>query len=224
MIDQTGRARLADFGLLTIISDPTSSFSSSSYTQRGTARWMSPELISPDRFGLQDSRPTKASDCYALGMVIYETISGHLPFHEDADLVVFVKVSEGKHPPRRVGFMNGLWGMLELCWEYQPNDRPNIEDVLQYLETGIDGEVDQGGEWDSGSDCSGMFFTTPSATFRVLSLFRLIVSLVVSARNQRVPATTPAQINPHPPVTIPLRPVPPPVPIITSTMTLPPAL
>ena len=60
---------------------------------------MSPELIDPQRFGLENSRPTKSSDCYALGMVIYETISGHLPFHKDADMTVFVKVLNGKRPP-----------------------------------------------------------------------------------------------------------------------------
>ena len=41
---------------------------------------MSPELIAPVEFGLTNSRPTTASDCYAFGMVVYETISGHVPF------------------------------------------------------------------------------------------------------------------------------------------------
>jgi len=82
LIDQTGHARIADFGLLTFVSNPTNLFSSSSYTQGGTARWMSPELIAPERFGFKISRPTRASDCYALGMVIYETVSGKLPFHK----------------------------------------------------------------------------------------------------------------------------------------------
>ena len=31
---------------------------------------MSPELLDPDRFGANG--PTRESDCYALGMVIYE--------------------------------------------------------------------------------------------------------------------------------------------------------
>ena len=36
---------------------------------------MSPELIDPKRFGIPPSegdKPTRQSDCYALGMVIYE--------------------------------------------------------------------------------------------------------------------------------------------------------
>jgi len=36
---------------------------------------MSPELLDPERLGMPESegnRPTRQSDCYALGMVIYE--------------------------------------------------------------------------------------------------------------------------------------------------------
>jgi len=165
LIDQAGHARLADFGLLTIISNPVNLLSSSSCMQGGTARWMGPELIAPERFGFEKSRPTKASDCYALGMVIYETISGKLPFHEHTDLTVFLKVVEGERPPRAVGFTDDLWGTLKLCWAPQPYTRPNIEDVLQCLERvlnsseppspGTDQEAEDGDDWDSTSDSSG---------------------------------------------------------------------
>lgn len=60
---------------------------------------MSPELIAPDKFGLESSHPTESSDCYALGMVVYETISGNLPFYKYTDLAVFVKVLGGERPP-----------------------------------------------------------------------------------------------------------------------------
>jgi hypothetical protein len=33
---------------------------------------MSPEQLYPELFGFNDSRPTKGSDCYMFGMVIYE--------------------------------------------------------------------------------------------------------------------------------------------------------
>ena len=94
---------------------------------------MGPELIDPQRFGADNSRPTKYSDCYALGMVIYETISGHLPFHQYVDLTVFVKVLGGERPTRGVGFAESVWKMLTLCWAPQPNRRPSIQDVLQCL-------------------------------------------------------------------------------------------
>ena len=37
----------------------------------GTYRWMSPELLDPEGYN-SDGRSTRESDCYALGMVIYE--------------------------------------------------------------------------------------------------------------------------------------------------------
>ena len=134
LVDQTCHARLADFGLLTVISDPANILPSSSYAPGGTARWMSPERISPEDFGCKTSRPSISSDCYSLGMVIYEIISGNVPFHKDIDFAVFVKVLRGARPPREEGFPNNLWNMMERCWMPPPSDRPSVGDVLQCLE------------------------------------------------------------------------------------------
>ena len=95
---------------------------------------MSPELIVPEKFGFEKSRPAESSDCYALGMVIYETVSGKVPFHECMDTAASVKVIQGERPTRGEAFSDDLWKMLELCWAFQPDDRPNIFDVLQGLQ------------------------------------------------------------------------------------------
>jgi hypothetical protein len=139
LIDETGHACLADFGLLAIISDDTSHESSDSLTLGGTVRWMSPELLCPEDFGLQDSRRTEHSDCYALGMVIYEVLSGQVPFSPHQNYSVVVRVLKGRRPRRPQGaerkwFANGVWEVLERCWTPKPNDRPRIGDVLQSLE------------------------------------------------------------------------------------------
>ena len=95
-------------------------------------------------------------------MVIYETISGNLPFHEHADLAVVVKVLGGERPPRGAWFVGSLWKLLEQCWASQPNNRPSIEDVLLRLEMvpslsephspGVDDETEEDGDdWDSAS-------------------------------------------------------------------------
>ena len=139
LIDDDGHARLADFGLLTIISDPMNFTASSSLVSGGTTRWMSPELLHPDQFGLEDSRPTKESDCYALGMVIYEVLSGQAPFMPLKNFIVMRKVTEGERPARPGGakgawFTDDLWGVMNLCWEAQPANRPNIAAVLECLD------------------------------------------------------------------------------------------
>ncbi|KAF9780764.1 kinase-like domain-containing protein [Thelephora terrestris] len=139
LVDRDGRACLADFGLLTIASDATNTPSSNSFLEGGTCRWMGPELFNPEKFGLKDGRPTRSSDCYALGMVVYEVLSGRVPFHRYGDYAVVAKVSEGERPERPQGargafFGNDIWNLLQSCWMPSPGNRPKIKDVLRRLE------------------------------------------------------------------------------------------
>ena len=139
LVDQSGHARLTDFGLLTIVSDPTNFTPSSSTSPGGTIRWMSPELLFPDQFGPGDSRPTVESDCYALGMVIYEVLSGQAPFTPFKEAVVVQKVIGGEQPERPGGvagalFADDLWELLVLCWTTESKSRPSIEVVFATLD------------------------------------------------------------------------------------------
>ena len=138
LVKQNGRACLADFGLLTIASDATKAFSNSSLAS-GTFRWMAPELFYPEKFGLMGRRLTKSSDCYALGMVIYEVLSGKIPFHRYNSAAAIVKIVNGARPERPQGvgglwFTDVIWNTLERCWNSMPDDRPSAEEVLRCLE------------------------------------------------------------------------------------------
>ena len=128
---------MADFGLLTFVSDPANPSASISTTNLGgTTRWMSPELLHPELFGFADSRLTKESDCYALGMVILEVLTGQVPFACYEGYVVMRKVVDGERPERPKGawFTDDLWGTLELCWSSRSKGRPTVEAVLECLE------------------------------------------------------------------------------------------
>ena len=132
LVDKTRHACLADFGLITILSDSTTS---NSHARGGTVRWMSPELFDPEIQSCQ----TKYSDCYAFGMVIYEVLSERVPFYKYPDLVVYGAVFRGNRPEKPGGiegmwFTGGVWKLLERCWLAEPQNRPSIEDVLQHLE------------------------------------------------------------------------------------------
>jgi len=130
---------------------------------------MSPELLSPDQFGLKDSRPTKPSDCYALGMVIYEVLSGRAPFTPFNHYIVIRKVMEGERPARAEGawFTDDLWRTLNQCWAAKPERRPRITAVLERLErvsraleaTSRQGDGNAGtdeDDWDFAGDSPGM--------------------------------------------------------------------
>ena len=138
MIDEDGNARLADLGLLTIISDSTHAATTTSSEGAGSIRWMSPELLDPERFGCENARHTMASDCYALGMVILEVLTGQAPFPCCNYLAVMRKIVEGELPdrpqgPEGVWFTDVLWGVLEQCWSPKPKLRPTVGSVLEHL-------------------------------------------------------------------------------------------
>ena len=116
---------------------------------------MSPELLDPDKFGLKEGRPTKESDCYALGMVIYEVLSGQTPFAPSAVPVVIRKVLEGERPvrPQREEgklFTDAIWRALELCWKPWPSDRTSAKVVLLGLGGNPPSGVD--GDWETDAD------------------------------------------------------------------------
>ena len=100
---------------------------------------MSPELFNPEKFGLKDGRPTKLSDSYALGMVVYEVLGGRVPFDRYGYYSVVARVSEGERPERPQGaselwFWDDIWNLLQHCWKPSPGDRPRVKDVLHRLE------------------------------------------------------------------------------------------
>jgi len=171
LINNDGHACLADFSLLTIATDQSTIISSC--IEGGTIQWMSPELIDPESFGLEKTRPTKESDCYALGMVIHEVLSGQTPFTPWKSPLVIRKVLNGERPGRPQGtagalFTDTIWDMLELCWKHNPVERTNAKAVLPCLE-GVplfrptsptedgDAETDTDDRFDAASSVSSMF-------------------------------------------------------------------
>jgi serine/threonine protein kinase len=136
LIDNNGTACISDFSLLTIISDPQTFLSSC--IEGGTTPWMSPELLDPESFGLKRSHPTKESDRYALGMVIYEVLNGRAPFFPSKAPVLKILRDERPERPRGAQgawFTDGIWMVLERCWKPHPEDRPSPDTVFRCLQS-----------------------------------------------------------------------------------------
>ncbi len=73
LIDEFGRAKIADFGLAKIFAADSATWNTLTQHVVGTPRYMAPEQI---------DRPTDVdhrADLYALGVMIYEMLTGHLP-------------------------------------------------------------------------------------------------------------------------------------------------
>ena len=124
-----------------------------STTAGGAIPWMSPELLYPEKFGLKKSHLTKGSDCYALGMVIYEVLGGQAPFASRRDPEILYMVLGGERPERPRGdegkpFTDRIWEVLEHCWQPQPSNRLSAKAVLM----GLEGKSPFGPPYDTDGD------------------------------------------------------------------------
>jgi serine/threonine protein kinase len=154
LVDNTGTARVADFGLMTMTDLSTIVLSKTTDSSGGTLNWMSPELLDPQRFG-SDGRLTRESDCYALGMVIYEVsrlhrcsrwsfahpsqvLTGLRPFHHVIAFTPVLAIMEGDRPrkplyPESLGFSDALWELTQSCWSESASTRPTARQLFDYL-------------------------------------------------------------------------------------------
>ncbi|KAF9646904.1 kinase-like protein [Thelephora ganbajun] len=164
LIDNDGNARLTGFNLIPVASGQ--SMKTFPEVAGSTIPWMSPELLYPQKFGLKGSYPTKESDCYALGMVIYEVLSGQAPFASYRDPEVVYMVLDGERPKRPEGnegnfFTDEIWKVLELCWKPRPSDRISAKAVLMDLDgslslsgppSDMDGDETDISDWSDGTE------------------------------------------------------------------------
>ncbi|KAF9648265.1 kinase-like protein [Thelephora ganbajun] len=129
-------ACLADFGFMTIVHDPNLGMESSkSIVGGGTTPFMAPELLVPSRFKLDKCTPTKEADVYAMAMVIYQVLTGTLPFGKLSGSEVVFKVLGGDKPSKpanalELGLFDKVWKLLEGCWQTERTLRPSVKDVL----------------------------------------------------------------------------------------------
>jgi eukaryotic-like serine/threonine-protein kinase len=89
LVDADGRARVADFG----IARAGASEITQTGSVLGTAQYLSPEQA-------QGQDVTAASDLYSIGVMLYETLTGRVPFEGESPVAVALKqVSEQPRPP-----------------------------------------------------------------------------------------------------------------------------
>ncbi|MDX6617486.1 MAG: eukaryotic-like serine/threonine-protein kinase, partial [Solirubrobacterales bacterium] len=93
MIDGDGRARVADFG----IARAGSSEITQTGSVMGTAQYLSPEQA-------QGKEVTAQSDLYSTGVVLYEALTGEVPFEADSPVAVALK--QVQEVPRRPSSIN----------------------------------------------------------------------------------------------------------------------
>lgn len=107
----------------------------------GTLAYQSPESIT-------EEIRNRASDVYALGMIIAEILTGKTPMsHIPSKSALILAVVQNKRPAREpLEFQGrdftGLWEIAESCWQEDPELRPSASEVVRRL------DAMRGLEWD----------------------------------------------------------------------------
>jgi serine/threonine protein kinase len=116
LIDPQGRAYLTDFGIAVVEEDLLRDV-----TAAGTLPYMAPEQLG-DGLGLVDHR----ADLYALGVVLYELLTGRRPFRATSPMELREQILAGDPPsPRSIvpGVPEELERICLLCLAKTPEDR-----------------------------------------------------------------------------------------------------
>ena len=128
LLTEAGEAKVADFGIARAVNATTSSQSN---PLMGTAGYMSPEQAKGESVGT-------ASDLYSLGVVLYEALSGELPYSAEDPVALAMKhVNELPRSPREANpkVPKDLAALTLKLLAKLPEDRyPNASALAEDLE------------------------------------------------------------------------------------------
>ncbi|KAI0530564.1 hypothetical protein KFK09_000108 [Dendrobium nobile] len=123
LMDENEVVKVADFGVARVKAQ-----TGVMTAETGTYRWMAPEVIEHKPYDHK-------ADVFSFGIVLWELLTGKLPYEYLTPLQAAVGVvQKGLRPtiPKRT--CPKLAQLLEMCWQQDPVQRPNFSEILDILQ------------------------------------------------------------------------------------------
>ncbi|OJA09211.1 hypothetical protein AZE42_00662 [Rhizopogon vesiculosus] len=129
-----GRAHLADFGLSIILEE----HDMVSHSVTGAARWAAPELFTLFENEAPGNFLSLQSDMYSFGSIMFQILSGVIPYHKFKDNHVITAITRGIKPPRPQDphISDQHWNFIQKCWLPLESKhlRPSARDAYNFLQ------------------------------------------------------------------------------------------
>ncbi|UZO10094.1 uncharacterized protein OCT59_001692 [Rhizophagus irregularis] len=128
------KLKLADFGLSRNI------VASSNLKIFGSLPYIDQKRLK----GQQNYKLNKKSDVYSVGVLMWQISSGFQPYRNDNyDIGLAVSIVKGRREEIIEGTPAKYSKLYTECWKYEPNKRPNMQDVVSILKNEKSQQKDQ---------------------------------------------------------------------------------
>lgn len=119
LVDANYTVKVADFGLSTVKG------AKADLKRAGTPLWMAPEVLS-------ESPYDESCDLYSFGIVLWELVTGKIPFEgvKDLDGMITAVVKNKKRPEIPKDAPSRLRKLIQACWAQEPKKRPKFSQII----------------------------------------------------------------------------------------------
>jgi len=125
LLTESGHPKISDFGMSRILEG---SSEGKTYNNIGPLRWMAPESLKHQTY-------SKKSDVWSFGIVVYEIVAQCEP-HIDVDPLDIGPLIRDQYltPEIPSDAPQKLHEFMKMCWNQQPEQRPDFENICAMLE------------------------------------------------------------------------------------------
>lgn len=129
------KAKIGDFNLAVSLDDPNAQNIQNKC--EGSLYWMAPEIINRNFINQETSAPyTFKSDVYSFGVILFELMTGELPFKDMNPMTMVLKIGRREisiNPERTAHTSEQIINLIKQCTEHNREFRPNFAQIKNEL-------------------------------------------------------------------------------------------